>query len=51
MQENHEDMGARAVELLIGRIANRDFGVPVCPRSEIVEGHWIEGSSLKSLSL
>jgi LacI family transcriptional regulator len=50
IQENQEEMGARAVELLIGRIANRDFGVPACPRSEIVEGHWIEGSSLKSIS-
>jgi LacI family transcriptional regulator len=50
MQENQTEMGARAVELLIARIANRDFGIPVRPRNEIVEGHWIEGGSLRNIS-
>jgi LacI family transcriptional regulator len=50
VQENQLVMGQRAVELLVARIANRDFGTPEIPRIEMVEGHWIEGSSLRGLS-
>lgn len=47
MQENQLVMGERAVELLVARIANRDFGIPVSPRIEMVEGRWIKGGSLR----
>ena len=46
MQQNQQLMGAWAVELLAARIANRDFGIPVNPRIEMVESKWIDGSSL-----
>jgi hypothetical protein len=39
-------MGAWAVELLAARIANHDFGIPVNPRTELVESEWVEGDSL-----
>jgi DNA-binding LacI/PurR family transcriptional regulator len=48
MQENQTVIGARTVELLVDRIMDRDFGIPTDPRIEMVEGRWIEGSSLRS---
>ena len=47
MQQNQLLMGSWAVELLAARIANRDFGIPVNPRTEMVESEWIEGESLR----
>lgn len=46
LQQNQRLMGAWAVELLAARIANRDFGIPASPRTEMVESEWIEGGSL-----
>ena len=46
LQQNQQLMGAWAVELLAARIANRDFGIPANPRTEMVESEWIEGQSL-----
>ena len=40
-------MGERTVELLVARIANQDFGIPKTPRIEMVEGHWIEGNTIR----
>jgi LacI family transcriptional regulator len=47
LQENQSVIGARMIELLAARIANRDFGIPSDPRVEMVESHWIEGASLR----
>lgn len=47
LQQNQQLMGAWAVELLAARIANRDFGIPVSPRTEMVESEWVKGDSLK----
>lgn len=47
LQQNQQLMGAWAVELLAARIANRDFGIPANPRTEMVESNWIEGGSLR----
>lgn len=46
MEENQRLMGAWAVELLVGRIVNRDFGIPTQARIEPVESQWVEGDSL-----
>lgn len=46
LQQNQMLMGAWAVELLAARIANRDFGIPANPRTEMVESEWINGKSL-----
>jgi DNA-binding LacI/PurR family transcriptional regulator len=46
MQQNHQVMGARMVELLASLIMNLDIGFPTHPRIEMVESNWIEGSSL-----
>lgn len=47
LQQNQYLMGAWAVELLAARIANRDFGIPTDPRTEMVESEWIDGDSLR----
>ncbi len=47
MQQNQPLMGAWVVELLAARIANRDFGIPDHPRTEMVESQWIEGRTLR----
>ncbi len=48
MQQNQKLMGAWAVELLVSRIMNQDFGIPIHPRIEMVESKWIDGETLKS---
>ena len=47
LQQNQRLMGSWAVELLAARIANRDLGIPVNPRTELVESEWIDGDSLR----
>lgn len=49
MQQNQDLMGAWAVELLVSRIMNQDFGIPANPRIEMVESRWINGQSLKRI--
>jgi DNA-binding LacI/PurR family transcriptional regulator len=49
MQQNQVLMGAWAVELLVARIMSRDFGTPACPRIEMVESHWVDGTSLRRI--
>ena len=48
LQENQPLIGAWAVELLVSRIMNRDFGLPAHPRIELVERQWIEGRTLRA---
>jgi LacI family transcriptional regulator len=50
LQQHQPLMGAWAVELLAARIANRDFGIPESPRIEMVESHWVEGQSLRTVN-
>jgi DNA-binding LacI/PurR family transcriptional regulator len=47
MQQNQQLIGAWAVELLVARIHNQDFGIPTNPRIEMVESHWVEGTTLR----
>ena len=48
LQQNQELMGVWAVDLLVARIRNRDFGIPKHPHIEMVEGCWVEGQSLRA---
>ncbi|HKB90433.1 MAG TPA: LacI family DNA-binding transcriptional regulator [Opitutaceae bacterium] len=47
MQQNPLLMGSWAVELLVSRIINEDFGIPSHPRIEMVESQWMDGTSLR----
>ena len=48
LQENQRMMGAWAVELLVARLMNSDFGIPATPRIEMVESEWINGTTLRA---
>lgn len=50
LQENQKLIGSYAVELLVSRIMNRDFGIPANARIEMVERQWIEGQTLRTRS-
>lgn len=50
MQQNQRLMGEWAVELLVARIMNHDFGIPSNPRIEMVESEWIDGETLRRSS-
>jgi LacI family transcriptional regulator len=45
--QNHQLMGAEAIDLLIGRIYMGDFGLPNIPKFALVEGKWNEGATLR----
>jgi len=47
LEENQRLIGRWAVELLVERMANRDFGFPASPRVEMVESLWVDGGSLR----
>lgn len=49
LQANQRLVGACAVEMVVGRIMNGDFGLPRHPRIEMIEMEWIEGKSLRGL--
>jgi LacI family transcriptional regulator len=49
LQENQELMGTWAVELLASRITNRDTGIPVHPRIEMIESLWVDDRSLRRI--
>ncbi|HVW22487.1 MAG TPA: LacI family DNA-binding transcriptional regulator [Opitutaceae bacterium] len=47
LEQNQQLMGAWMVEMLAGRVASRDFGIPTIPRLEMVQGRWVEGKTLR----
>lgn len=46
MEENHRVIGATAVDLVVGRIINNDFGPPAHPRLLLIKSRWEEGKTL-----
>ncbi|QYY35219.1 LacI family DNA-binding transcriptional regulator [Ruficoccus sp. ZRK36] len=46
--ENPELIGARALEFLVDLIHRRECGVPTIPLSQLVDGTWVEGTTLRS---
>lgn len=47
--QDYTQMGATAVEMLIGRVMMRDFGESSHPKMEIVVGQWNEARTLRPL--
>jgi LacI family transcriptional regulator len=45
MRQNHEAVGRIALEMLLGQIHVNDLGVPEVPRTTMIDGHWVDGSS------
>lgn len=47
IRENHELIGAAAVDLLIGQLSRNEIGVPRQPRKVLIPGEWHEGGTLR----
>lgn len=47
--QDHSLIGACGLEMLVGRVHQRDFGFPEVPKYEMVEGRWIDGGSVRRL--
>ncbi len=47
MAQNHERIGICGLELLVGRMQQRAFGLPEVPKFESVEGTWVEGLTVR----
>jgi LacI family transcriptional regulator len=45
VRQNHEAVGALAVELLTSQLQHNKFGVPEIPTTTFVEGTWFDGNS------
>jgi LacI family transcriptional regulator len=45
VRQNHETVGALAVEILAGQLQHNKFGVPEIPTTTFVEGTWFDGAS------
>jgi DNA-binding LacI/PurR family transcriptional regulator len=45
VRQNHETVGALAVEILAGQLQHNKFGVPAIATTTFVEGTWFDGAS------
>jgi LacI family transcriptional regulator len=45
VRQNHETVGALAVEILAGQLQHNKFSVPEVPTTTYVEGTWFDGST------
>jgi LacI family transcriptional regulator len=45
VRQNHETVGAVALEILAGQIQHNKFGVPDIPTTTFVEGTWFDGGT------
>jgi DNA-binding LacI/PurR family transcriptional regulator len=46
----HESVAANAVDLVIDQLVQNELGIPANPKELLFDGHWIEGTSLRSHS-
>jgi len=50
MGQDHELIGRCGIDMLMGRIGQRDFGLSSQPKTEFVEGRWHEGRTIRPVS-
>ncbi len=48
VNEQHEEIGASAVDILIGALSRNELGLPSQPRKVLIPGEWIPGSTLRA---
>jgi LacI family transcriptional regulator len=46
--QDHGHIGCCGVEMLVGRMQQRDVGFPAHPKTELVPGYWVEGRSVRA---
>jgi hypothetical protein len=49
MNQNNDSVGAFAVDLVIGQLHRNESGIPEHPKCMMIESHWVEGSTLRTL--
>jgi LacI family transcriptional regulator len=47
VMQDHRRIGRCGIEMLVGRMQQRDVGFPEHPKMELVPGYWVEGSSVR----
>lgn len=48
IDENNTAVGAAAVELVAAQIARNEFGLPAQAKTTMIEGRWVDGTTLNS---
>jgi DNA-binding LacI/PurR family transcriptional regulator len=48
IDERLEDVGAAAVDLVAAMLHNSEYGVPEVPKTVVLGGRWVEGTSLRA---
>ncbi len=49
IDEKHDEIGAAAVDLVIGALSRNELGLPPQPRKVLIPGEWTHGSTLRPL--
>ncbi|WP_052362578.1 LacI family DNA-binding transcriptional regulator [Geminisphaera colitermitum] len=47
LEENFEEIGAMAVELVANQIIHNEHGLPQHPRTILIKGRWVEGKTVR----
>lgn len=47
VEEPNEEIGFRAIDLLVSRVRNNQPGVPACRMAHLLEGSWKEGKTVR----
>jgi LacI family transcriptional regulator len=47
INDRYDQIGAATVELVASKIAFNQYGIPAQPKIILVEGHWLDGKSLR----
>jgi DNA-binding LacI/PurR family transcriptional regulator len=49
VHQNHEQVGAVAVEVLARMIQHNERGIPLVPQTIVLDGSWVEGATVRRL--
>jgi LacI family transcriptional regulator len=47
VEENHEVVGATAIEMVAAQIMRNEYGPPAHPRTIFIEGEWVDGETTR----
>jgi DNA-binding LacI/PurR family transcriptional regulator len=50
VDEQHQEIGAAAVDILVGALSRNELGLPPQPRRILIPGEWVPGSTLRAPS-
>lgn len=47
IDDHYDEIGAATVELVASKIAFNQYGIPAKPRLILIEGHWVDGKTVR----